>query len=130
MGPFAILMSLAVLSSSAASLQRQLGDKVREAAVLDATGEAYRRSGRPADAIAFHQYAVDVFRQSDERWRLAVSLRNLGTVLIATGGIRAAASALDEAATLFAGFDDPAAHRHRAAVDALRRGGENDLATL
>ncbi|XVS65532.1 ATP-binding protein [Actinosynnema sp. CA-299493] len=119
-----------VLYQRAASLQRQLGDRIREAAVLDATGEAYRRSARPADAIAFHQYAVDVFRQSDERWRLAVALRNLGAVLITAEGAQAAASALDEAAALFAEFDDPAVHRHRAEVDALRRDGEDGPATL
>jgi hypothetical protein len=39
---------------------------------------------------------------------------------------RAAASVLDEAAALFAAFDDPAAHRHRAEVDALRRDEEDD----
>jgi tetratricopeptide (TPR) repeat protein len=112
-----------VLYQRAASLQRQLGDKVREAAVLDATGEAYQRLGRPADATAFHRYAVDVFRQSGERWRLAVALRNLGTVLIDTEGVRAAASVLDEAAALFAQFDDPAARRHHAEVGALRHAG-------
>ncbi len=109
-----------VLYQRAASLQRQLGDKVREAAVLDAIGEAYRRSGRPADAAAFHRYAVDVFRQSGEQWRLAVALRNLGTVLIDAEDVRAAAGVLDEAAVLFAQFDDPAARRHHVEVDALR----------
>ncbi|MFJ6675928.1 ATP-binding protein [Actinosynnema sp. NPDC091369] len=119
-----------VLYQRAASLQRQLGDRIREAAVLDATGEAYQRSGRPADAAAFHRYAVDVFRQSGEKWRMAIALRNLGAVLIATEGAEAAASALDEAAILLAEFDDPAAHRHHAEVDALRRDGEDDPATL
>ncbi|WNV82633.1 tetratricopeptide repeat protein [Umezawaea sp. Da 62-37] len=119
-----------VLYQRAASLQRQLGDRVREAAVLDATGEAYQRSGRPADATAFHRYAVDVFRQSGERWRLAVGLRNLGSVLIDTEGLPAAVSVLDEAAALFAQFDDPAARRHHAEVGVLRRGGEDGPATL
>lgn len=61
---------------------------------------------------------------------MAVALRNLGAVLIAVKGAEAAASALDEAAILFVEFDDPAAHRHRAEVDALRRDGEDDPATL
>jgi tetratricopeptide (TPR) repeat protein len=114
-----------VLYQRAASMQRQLGDRIREAAVLDATGEAYSRSGRPVAAVAFHRYAVDVFRQCDEKWRLAVACRNLGAVLLVTEGARAAANVLDEAVALFAGFGDPAALRHRAELDALRGGGDS-----
>lgn len=109
------------LYQRAASLQRQLNDRGREAAVLDATGEAYQALDRHAEAVAFHRYAVDAFRRSDERWRLAVALHNLSTALITAEGPQAATPHLDEAASLFAAFDDPAAHRHRARVDALRR---------
>ncbi|QTR05140.1 tetratricopeptide repeat protein [Saccharothrix algeriensis] len=104
----------------AASLQRQLDDQVREAAVLDATGEAYQESARPGDAVGFHRYAVEVFRRFGERWRLAVALRNLGVALAAAEDPRAAAEALEEAADLFAAHDDPTARRHLAEVESLR----------
>ncbi|HEX6347345.1 ATP-binding protein [Umezawaea sp.] len=109
-----------VLYQRAASLQRQLNDAIREAAVLDATGEAYHALDRPEDAADFHQYAVEVFRGFDEKWRLAVALRNLSIALLAKDGPQAAADHLREAATLFEAFDDPAARRHRAEVESLR----------
>lgn len=108
------------LYQRAASLQRQLNDRVREATALDATGEAYQALGRPEDAAEFHRYAVDVFRRFDEKWRLAVALHHLAAALLAGEGPQVAMAHLDEAAALFDTYDDPAARRHRAEVEALR----------
>ncbi|MFD7652846.1 ATP-binding protein [Actinosynnema sp. NPDC059797] len=105
----------------AASLQRQLDDRVREASALDATGEAYQALGRHEDATEFHRYAADVFRRFDERWALAVALHNLAVALLAGGEQQAAATHLNEAAALLTAYDDPAARRLHAEVEALRR---------
>lgn len=118
-----------VLYQRAASLQRQLNDRGREAAVLDATGEAYQALGRHAEVVAFHRYAIDAFRRLDEKWRLAVALHNLSSALLVAEGPRAAAPHLDEAASSFSAFDDPAARRRRAQVDALRRSPEDRSST-
>lgn len=113
----------------AASLQRQLDDRVREAAALDATGEAYQALGRHEDATEFHRYAVDTFRRFNERWALAVALHNLATALLTTGDSQAAATHLDEAAALLATYDDPAARHLHAEVEALHRPPTDDTPT-
>ena len=113
----------------AASLQRQLDDRVREAAALDATGEAYQALGRHEDAAEFHRYAVDIFQRFDERWPLAVALHNLAAALLTTGESQAAATHLDEAATLLTAYDDPAARRLYTEVETLRQPPADDTPT-
>jgi tetratricopeptide (TPR) repeat protein len=105
----------------AASLQRQLDGRVREAAGLDASGEAYQALSRHQDATEFHRYAVDTFRRFDERWALAVGLHNLAAALLTTGAPQTAATHLNEAAALLAAYDDPAARHLRTEVEALHR---------
>ncbi|GAA2670681.1 Tetratricopeptide repeat-containing protein [Actinosynnema pretiosum] len=124
LGPPAAALSHADRS---AVLQRELGDPVREAEAVDAIGELHLRIDGGGGASGFHRYSVEVFREFDERWRLALALRNLGGALAAEEGRASAAPHWTEAVELLSEFDDPTAHRHRTELEALLAGSGNDL---
>jgi tetratricopeptide (TPR) repeat protein len=55
----------------AASLQRQIGDKSREAMALHCTGDVLRHMQRAAEASAFHLLAASQFHELGEAWNEA-----------------------------------------------------------
>ncbi|MER6665976.1 tetratricopeptide repeat protein [Amycolatopsis japonica] len=91
----------------AATLQRRLGDREREAAAFDATGELYQKLARPKEAADFHRLAVAAFRDLDNRWQLAVALDNLAGTLNDIGEPNKAEAYWKEALKNLSGFTDP-----------------------
>jgi tetratricopeptide (TPR) repeat protein len=55
----------------AASLQRQIGDKSREAMALQCTGDVLAQMGRAEEAMAFQMQAARQFRELGEAWNEA-----------------------------------------------------------
>jgi tetratricopeptide (TPR) repeat protein len=111
----------------AAVLQRQLGDRIREAVVFDATGEAYQRLGRYDEAVEFHRFAVSAFRELNEKWHLAIALERLAVALANGEESAAAETHLREALALFATFGDAGSARHRTRIEtALARASRVD----
>lgn len=107
----------------AAVLQRQLGDRIREAVVFDATGEVYRRLGRYDEAVEFHRFAVSAFRELNEKWHLAIALERLAVALADSEEFSAAERHMREALALFATFGDARSARHRTRIEnALAQG--------
>jgi tetratricopeptide (TPR) repeat protein len=102
-----------VSDQRAAVIQRQLGDRSREAYALDGADLAYEQMGRLDDATDFYRTAAATHRDQDDQWHLAQTLYRLG---VAADDRESLQSALD----LLAQFDDP-----RAA--ALRRDVSEDL---
>jgi len=90
----------------AANLYRSLGDRPREAWVLDAVGRLYYTSGKPDQAIDFHRRAVAVFAEYDRSFDQAAALDNLGAALAGTGESNAAREHWDQALALLEPFDD------------------------
>ncbi|GGM65555.1 hypothetical protein GCM10011608_58460 [Micromonospora sonchi] len=97
----------------AATIQRQLGDRSREAMALDGAGEAYRDLGQPEQAIAFHLRAAAVHRDLGDDWQLALTLDHLATALIDAGRREEAHRWWGEAIERLAGFPDRRAVRLR-----------------
>ncbi|MEU7573369.1 tetratricopeptide repeat protein [Micromonospora sp. NPDC049240] len=71
-----------VATHRAATIQRRLGDRSREAMALDGAGEAYRELEQPEQAVAFHVRAAAVHRQLGDDWQLALTLDHLATALV------------------------------------------------
>ncbi|MEU4554339.1 ATP-binding protein [Micromonospora violae] len=101
----------------AATIQRQLGDRSREAMALDGAGEAYREVGQPEQAIAFHRRSAAVHRQLGDDWQLALTLDHLATALIDVGRAEEAHRWWREAVTLLSNFPDARAERLRRRVE-------------
>jgi tetratricopeptide (TPR) repeat protein len=97
----------------AAVLHRKLGDRSREATAHDGTGTVYRLMDRPDDAADFHRLAAAVFRDTGERWPLALALDHLARVTPAE-----AEQHWRESANLLATFPDPHATRLRQEISA------------
>ncbi|MER7184908.1 tetratricopeptide repeat protein [Streptomyces hyaluromycini] len=114
-----------VSCQQSAVIQRQIGDRNREAAAHDGTGEAYRNLGRLLDAAKFHRMAIAIYREVQDRWALAGALVNLALVLSGEDGEGArdaedeARTHATEAVTILAEFDDPRALRLRETIDEL-----------
>ncbi|MEV4481694.1 ATP-binding protein [Micromonospora coxensis] len=100
----------------AATIQRQLGDRSREAMALDEAGEAYRGLGRPEEAVAFHRQAAAVHRQLGDDWQLALTLDHLAAALAETRHTEEAHRCRHEASMLLTRFPDARAERLRARV--------------
>ena len=94
----------------AAVLHRRLGDRSREASALDGAGTVYQRLDRPDEAADFHRMAVSAFRDTGERWPLALALANLASTLHATAPAEADQNR-HEALELLAAFTDPRSAR-------------------
>lgn len=103
-----------------AVMQRQIGDRNREAAAHDVTGEAYYDLGRFDDAARFHRMAVVGHRESQDRWALAGALVNLAVALSVSGGGREASAHAAEAVTILSEYEDPRAVRMVDRVAGLR----------
>lgn len=108
-----------VSCQQSAIIQRQIGDRNREAAAHDGTGEAYRHLGRLLDAATFHRMAIAIYRETQDRWALAGALVNLALVLSGEDADGEARTHAAEAATILAEFDDPRALRLREKIDEL-----------
>lgn len=65
----------------ASALQRQIGDKSREAMALDCTGSVLAHSGRADEALAFHLQAAHQFDELGERWNEASARLGAAEVL-------------------------------------------------
>ncbi|RQX00073.1 hypothetical protein DLJ59_22815 [Micromonospora inaquosa] len=102
----------------AATIQRRLGDRSREAIALDGAGEAYRELGQADEAIAFHLRAAAVHRQLGDVWQLALTLHHLATALTAAGRAQEAGQHWREAQALLTGFDDTRAAALREGITA------------
>ncbi|MEH0986376.1 tetratricopeptide repeat protein [Micromonospora sp. CPCC 205556] len=102
-----------------AFIQRQLGDRSREAMALDGAGEAYRELGQPDQAIAFHLRAAAVHRQLGDDWQLALALEHLAAALIEVGRVEEAHRWWREAVALLSSFPDPRAQRLRRRVESV-----------
>ncbi len=96
-----------------AVIQRQLGDRNREASAIDGAGECYRELGRFAESAQFHRLAVAAFTDTGNQWSLAVALYNLASALLEEG--QQAITYLDQARGIIGEFDDARA------VDLKRR---------
>ncbi|RAO30094.1 Regulatory protein AfsR [Micromonospora noduli] len=103
----------------AATIQRQLGDRSREAMALDGAGEAYRELGQPDQAIAFHLRVAAVHRQLRDDWQLVLTLDHLATALIDVGRVEEAHRWWREAVALLSSFPDPRAERLRRSIESV-----------
>jgi tetratricopeptide (TPR) repeat protein len=93
----------------AATIQRRLGDRSREAFAIEGTGQAYEQMGRVAEATDFYRVAADTYRELDDRWSLARCLHHLANALDQQGSREQARSCWEQALPLLADFDDPEA---------------------
>jgi tetratricopeptide (TPR) repeat protein len=91
----------------AATIQRRLGDRNREARALNCTGKAYQQLGHLDQAIDFHRSAVNALRDLADPWHLAIALDDLTTTLDATGRADQARAHRQEALSLLEAFTDP-----------------------
>ena len=96
-------------SQQAAAIQRRLGDRSREAAAIDLTGQAYQQLDRHADAAKFHRHAANVHRDLNNRWHLAITLDHLSTALEHPDEPAEAERCRREAITQLDQFTDPLA---------------------
>lgn len=108
-----------VSSQESAVAQRQIGDRSREAAAHDCTGEAYRDLGRLSEAARFHRMAVAIYRDARDQWGLANALVNLALALAGDGDEEKAAEYAAEAAEVLSRFDDARAAVQRDRIAAL-----------
>jgi tetratricopeptide (TPR) repeat protein len=92
-----------------ASLQRQIGDRSREAFALEGAGTAYLELGRVAEAIQFLQTAADTHRALQDRWSAAIALIALATAVDHDGSAVVARSHREQALGFLAEFTDPRA---------------------
>ena len=107
----------ALMSYQRASVvQRQLGDRRREALAWNGAGEVYRQLGRFEEAAHFHQMAAAAHRELDDSWHLAVALDGLADALHHAGEEEAAQRHWAEALQLLATFNDPRATAMRARI--------------
>ncbi len=90
----------------AASIQRRLGDRSREAFALDGVGQAYQQTGRIEEAIDFYRTAADMHRDVDDRWNQAQVLYHLAKALNQMGSTEEALICRDQALDLIDGFAD------------------------
>ncbi|MBT8227010.1 MAG: tetratricopeptide repeat protein [Dactylosporangium sp.] len=97
----------------AASMQRRLGDRSREAFAIEGAGQTYERLGRLDEAVDFYRAAVSTHRDLDDRWNLARSLAHLAGALAQQGSPEQARPSWEQALPLLADFDDPAAESLR-----------------
>jgi tetratricopeptide (TPR) repeat protein len=74
----------------AAALQRQIGDKSREAMAIQCTGDVFSRLGRAEESFAFQMQAAHQFSELGERWNEGLARLGAADVL----------SALDQPATM------------------------------
>lgn len=93
----------------AASIQRQLGDRSREAFAIEGTGQAYEQLGRIAEATDFCRVAADTHRELGDRWSQARNLHHLAYVLAQQDRPAEARTSREQALPLLADFDDPEA---------------------
>ncbi|MFF0153449.1 ATP-binding protein [Micromonospora sp. NPDC005203] len=107
----------------AATIQRRLGDRSREAVALDETGAAYQRLEQPGEAIAFHRRAAAMHRDLGDGWQLALTLDHLAAALTGTGHAEEAERHQREAVRLLTGFPDVRAQRLRQRVESGLREG-------
>jgi tetratricopeptide (TPR) repeat protein len=105
-----------VVCQRSAVTQRRIGDRNREAAAHDLTGEVYQDLGRLEDAVKFHRMAVVMYRESGDHWGLANALTNLMIALSTDGRAEEARTRASEAVTILDEFDDPRADRVRGLV--------------
>lgn len=109
----------------AASLQRRLGDRSREARAWHGTGEVYRDLDRAEEAVEFHRIAAGAHRDMSDQWHLALALDGLARALRQTGSEGAqeeARSHWSEAARALAAFRDDHAVSLRARMEEQARG--------
>lgn len=102
----------------AASLQRQIGDKSREAMALDTTGEVLRHLHRPAEATAFHVQAAAKFHQLGEVWNEAHARIGAADSAAALNEVDAEREQLQLAHTCLAPYSDRVASAIRREVAA------------
>ncbi|MFD3974299.1 ATP-binding protein [Streptomyces cyaneofuscatus] len=110
-----------VSCQESALAQRQIGDRNREAAAYDCTGETYRDLGRFGEAAEFHRMAVTTYRAGGDRWALAHALVNLALALADAGDAEQAAAHAAEASAALSGFDDARATAQRRRIEGLVR---------
>jgi tetratricopeptide (TPR) repeat protein len=99
----------------AATIQRRLGARNREARALNCTGKAYQQLGHLDQAIDFHRSAVNALRDLTDPMHLALALDDLATSLDAMGRADDQARGhRQEALSLLEAFTDPIAMDMRA----------------
>ncbi|GIF26685.1 tetratricopeptide (TPR) repeat protein [Actinoplanes tereljensis] len=103
----------------AATVQRAIGDRSREAMAFDEAGEDLRVLGQAEDAIAFHRRAATVHRQLKDSWQLALTLDHLALDLVAIDRIEEAEEQWREAEVALATFQDARAAGIQERISAL-----------
>jgi tetratricopeptide (TPR) repeat protein len=69
----------------AASLERQIGDRSREASALDCTGEVFQAIGNAEEATAFYLQAARMHQELGDAWHEALALAHLASCELALG---------------------------------------------
>ncbi len=110
-----------VVAQQSAVIQRQIGDRTREAAAYVCAGEAYSALERPQDASKFLRMAIALYRESQDRWALAGALVHLARERVADGQQVEARTHINDAVELLDNFHDPRALNLRAEAHALIR---------
>ncbi|MDF5753639.1 tetratricopeptide repeat protein [Spongiactinospora sp. TRM90649] len=90
----------------AASIQRRLCDRSREAFALDGAGQAYQQMGRFEEAVDFYRTAAGIHHDLDDRWNLAQTLSRLASTLVHTDSEEEAQTLRGQAVDLLSTFDD------------------------
>lgn len=98
----------------AAALFQRIGRADLQAAVWDATGEAYRGLERWQEAADFHRRAATEHRTRADRWSLALSLADLAAAQAQLQDATEALTNRREAIELLTAFTDPIATAKRA----------------
>ncbi|WP_431955802.1 ATP-binding protein [Nocardia lijiangensis] len=103
------LESALITYHRAAVINRQLGDRDREAEALDSTGTTYRLLDRWDEAASFHLEAIALYRSIDSRWGTAVALDHLAHVSVDQEKSNDATRYWNEALSLLDEFEHSAA---------------------
>lgn len=91
---------------AAASLQRQIGDRSREALVFQCTGDVLRRMHRTAEANAFYLQAARQFHDLGEMWNEALARLGAADCAASLGQFKSEREQLDLVRTCLAPYSD------------------------
>ncbi|WP_432973846.1 ATP-binding protein [Dactylosporangium sp. CA-233914] len=92
-----------------ATLQRRVGDRIREAIAIAAAGDAYQDLGRFDEAVDFYTVAAATQRDMHSRWHHACTLASWADASHRLGNTDSAQAHRAEALALLEHFHDPAA---------------------
>jgi len=98
---------------------RQENDRANEARTLGRLAVFHREKGEVRVACELHEFAIEICRDTEDHWYLAVTLERYADTLAKLGNRRGAHASRTEALGLFERFDDLPAAAARSRLAAL-----------